>query len=113
MLPGLTAMASPGHTVGHTSLVLEDRDETLLIGGDAAGHHVLQLELPDSHMAPDHSGREAITSRNHILAWAAERDALVHAFHWPWPWPGLGHVAGEGTGWRFATIDAGRVPSSP
>lgn len=102
VLPGLTAMASPGHTVGHASLALEDRGECLLVAGDVTGHHVIQLRLPASHMAPDYDGAQAIASRAHVLQWAHEHDALVHAFHWPWP--GLGRVVPDGTAWTFVPL---------
>ncbi|WP_168210006.1 MBL fold metallo-hydrolase [Oerskovia sp. KBS0722] len=45
ILPGLTALASPGHTAGHTSYLLESRGERLLCFGDVM-HSSVQVEQP-------------------------------------------------------------------
>jgi glyoxylase-like metal-dependent hydrolase (beta-lactamase superfamily II) len=41
VLPGVVAMAAPGHTPGHTVYRLQSGDEVLLLAGDLAHHHVI------------------------------------------------------------------------
>ncbi|MHA7135070.1 MBL fold metallo-hydrolase [Oerskovia turbata] len=46
ILPGITALASPGHTAGHTSYLLESGGERLLCFGDVM-HSTVQVGSPD------------------------------------------------------------------
>lgn len=88
-------LASPGHTPGHVSLLLED---AVLLGGDVGGHQRVQLEHPGSHMVVDHDGAQAVASRTRLLERAARDGLLVHGYHWPWP--GLGRIEAAPPGWR-------------
>ncbi len=43
---GIRAMATPGHTPGHQSLLVESGGETAIIAGDVL-HNTVQFEMPD------------------------------------------------------------------
>lgn len=40
VVSGIKAVASPGHTVGHTSFLITSGDQTLCVTGDVLHHHV-------------------------------------------------------------------------
>ncbi|KNY20009.1 MBL fold metallo-hydrolase, partial [Methylobacterium sp. ARG-1] len=44
--PGLTYVATPGHTPGHASVLVEAGREQVLIGGDALSHAVVSFRRP-------------------------------------------------------------------
>ena len=80
LLPGVTAIATPGHTVGHMSMLIElPKGPPILLAGDAAD---LQENL-DDEVAPGGlwQGREAqaIDSIRKLKALAAETGACI----WP------------------------------
>jgi len=102
LLPGLTAIAAPGHTVGHTALELRGADRGVLFIGDAAGHELLSLRYPHTHHAADHDPELAVASRRRLLDRATSAGLLVHGFHLATP--GLGTVEHHDARWRFTTL---------
>ncbi|MCC7205714.1 MAG: MBL fold metallo-hydrolase, partial [Anaerolineae bacterium] len=51
VLPGVTAIAAPGHTAGHTAFRLDSGGASLLCTVDSAIHPVVSLAMPDWHAA--------------------------------------------------------------
>ncbi|GAA1719811.1 carboxymuconolactone decarboxylase family protein [Fodinicola feengrottensis] len=102
VVPGLTAVAAPGHTCGHTALRLDDGGETLLIGGEFAHHEVIQLAEPDSYVVVDADNQQSRQSRRTLLHQAATNGWLVHAYHFSWP--GLGKLVPRGDGWQLRPV---------
>ena len=52
ILPGVQAMHTPGHTVGHTSFVINSGGKSLFLVGDLM-HHVILIEKPRMEVAFD------------------------------------------------------------
>ena len=75
---GLTVIATPGHTPGHQSVLLETDDERLLITGDLLVH-VLQLIDPSLRYQHEQDPELARTSRTALLNDLAARGAVVLA----------------------------------
>ncbi|MDT5027844.1 MAG: hypothetical protein QOE61_4270, partial [Micromonosporaceae bacterium] len=63
---GLTVIATPGHTPGHQSVLLETNDERLLITGDLLVH-VLQLIDPSLRYHHEDDPEKAQASRSTLL----------------------------------------------
>lgn len=80
--PGITTIPTPGHTPGHTSLMLASGGEHLLITGDAA-HHPVHFEHHDWIPGVDLDPAESTRSRGRLSALAVDRDALVTGGHFP------------------------------
>jgi glyoxylase-like metal-dependent hydrolase (beta-lactamase superfamily II) len=78
----LTALPTPGHTPGHSSILLTSNGEHALLLGDVA-HHPIHLEHQDWVPEIDLDPQESIRSRARMAALAVERDALVTAPHMP------------------------------
>jgi len=101
ILPGLTAIPTPGHTPGHTSIMVSAGNEHLLITGDAA-HHPVHFEHHDWIPAVDLDPAESTRSRGKLAALAADRDAVVTGGHFPILT--LGHVRRVEGGYRWEGI---------
>ncbi len=103
ILPGVQAIAAPGHTPGHMALAVSSEDECLLCVSDATLHPI-HLEQPEWYCVFDLAPERAVASRRRLMDRAAVDNALVLAFHFPFP--SLGHVVPKGDGWRWHPITA-------
>lgn len=87
---GLSAIAMPGHTVGHTGYRLSSGNDQLILWGDMTGVAALQFSHPDSGIAFDTDGTLAAQTRRRMLdMFVAEKIAVVGTHL---PFPGVGHV---------------------
>lgn len=98
-LPGITAMAAPGHTVGHTIFMIQSGNDQLCYIGDLAHHPVLLLEHPRTQFAFDTDPAQSAESRVRMLSMLAANRTTLLAYHFAWP--GIGHVAKAGDGFRY------------
>lgn len=98
-LPGITAMAAPGHTVGHTIFMIASGSSQLCYIGDLTHHPVLLMEKPLTQFAYDTDPAQAAQSRVRLLTMLAEQRVPILAYHFAWP--GVGHVAKQGDGFRY------------
>jgi glyoxylase-like metal-dependent hydrolase (beta-lactamase superfamily II) len=98
-VPGVRAIATPGHTPGHIALSIASDGERLLHISDAV-LYPLHLEHPDWTPVFDMLPEQASASKRRIFDLAAEEDALIFAHHFP-PYPSLGRVRKREQGWRW------------
>lgn len=110
LLPGVRALASHGHTPGHTSYVLTSGAETLLLWGDIVHFHAVQLPHPEVTIEVDVDPAKAVQSRQNILALAAKNRWWVAAAHHPFP--GIGHIRQEAVGYSWVPVEYGPVRRS-
>ncbi len=96
---GLTSMALPGHTVGHTGYRLASGNDQLLILGDAAAFAALQFQHPEVGIAFDADGAMAAETRRTLFAMLAADKLAVCATHLPFP--GVGHVEARGDAYAW------------
>jgi glyoxylase-like metal-dependent hydrolase (beta-lactamase superfamily II) len=99
LLPGIQALAAPGHTVGHTSYLITSQGQTLCFAGDVAHHHVLSVERPRVRFVFDTDAEQAVSTRLRIFDMLAAQRLQLLSYHFPWP--GIGHVARHGDGFRY------------
>jgi len=102
VLPGVRSVPTHGHTPGHTSFLVEDGGETLLVLGDVTNRPELFLVHPDWQLVFDSDGDGAVATRHRVLDQAVADKLLVAAFHWPFP--SLGHVAKTAGGYRMVPV---------
>jgi glyoxylase-like metal-dependent hydrolase (beta-lactamase superfamily II) len=98
-LPGVTAMAAPGHTVGHTIFMISSGNSQLCYVGDLTHHPVLLMEKPRTQFAYDSDPVQSAETRVRMLTMLAEKRIPILAYHFAWP--GIGHVAKAGEGFRY------------
>ena len=99
ILPGVTALSAPGHTVSHTIFMIDHGGRQLCYTADLAHHPVLLLERPRTQFAFDTDPTQAAESRVRMLDMLAANRVAILAYHFAWP--GVGHVAKAGDGFRY------------
>ena len=102
IVPGIRAIAAPGHTPGQIAVAVASGNRELLYLSDAVLHKI-HLEHPEWYTAVDFDPQQVVASRRRLLDWAAKEKALIHAFHFPFP--GLGYVLEKGKAWWWQPIE--------
>jgi glyoxylase-like metal-dependent hydrolase (beta-lactamase superfamily II) len=93
--PGIRSLATPGHTPGHTSYVVESHGQTLIVIGDLVHWASVQFRYPRAYTVFDADPKASIEQRLRVFKMAAHGDEWIAGAHLPFP--GIGHVrAGEG-----------------
>ena len=87
---GITAIAMPGHTVGHTGYRLSSGAEQLIIWGDMTSIAALQFSHPEAGITFDTDSAMASDTRRKMLDMIATDKLAVAGTHLPFP--GFGHV---------------------
>ena len=100
--PGLTAIGTPGHSIGHTSFLLSSGAEQLFIQSDVTNHPALFVRNPGWHASFDQDPGQAELTRRRIYDWLAEEQIPVQAFHHPMP--GLSLVKKDGSAYRLLPL---------
>lgn len=96
LVTGITSIDTHGHTPGHSSYLLNNGEQKLLILGDLVHNHAVQFARPDVAIEFDNDPKQAIAARKRIWAQAAKEKLLVAGMHLPFP--GIGHVRKETKG---------------
>ena len=99
ILPGIQAMAAPGHTVGHTMFMITSGGKSFAFLGDLTHHQILLMEKPRMEFSYDTDPKQAANSRVRMLDMLAANKIAVMSYHYPWP--GLGHVVKTGEGFHY------------
>ena len=102
ILPGIRAVASYGHTPGHTAFLVENSGERLIIAGDFLHIALVQFPRPDLSATFDVDQRAAAASRTQIMDYAARNRIPVGGMHIVYP--GIGNVEADGSGYRFIPV---------
>ena len=97
IMPGLDALAMPGHTPGHTGFMLTGGDDPLLIWADVFHVPAVQAARPDVGIGFDSDPAQATQTRRAALARAVSEDLLVTGMHMSFP--GFARIAEAGDGY--------------
>ncbi|HEY4981726.1 MAG TPA: MBL fold metallo-hydrolase [Pseudolabrys sp.] len=100
--PGITALATPGHTPGHTSFAVASGSSKILIQSDVTNIPEFFLRNPDWHVAYDIDPVKAAETRHKFYDMAAAEKAMVVGFHFQFP--SIGYVEKAGTGYRLIPV---------
>jgi glyoxylase-like metal-dependent hydrolase (beta-lactamase superfamily II) len=98
-LPGIQALAAPGHTIGHTIFMISSGGKSFAYTADLTHHPILLMEKPRMEFAYDTDPKQAAGSRVKMLDMLAANKIPVLAYHYPWP--GVGHVVKSGEGFHY------------
>jgi glyoxylase-like metal-dependent hydrolase (beta-lactamase superfamily II) len=101
--PGITALAAPGHTPGHTVFPIHSGDKSLLVLGDTARHPALFARHPDWQAAFDLDGATAVATRKNLFDRAAADHMLVTGYYFPFP--ACGHLIKTPTGYEHVPME--------
>jgi len=98
-LPGVQAIAAPGHTVGHTIFMVTSNGKSFAYLGDLTHHPILLLEKPRMQFSYDTDPAQAAETRMKLLDMIAANKTPVLAYHYAWP--GVGHIAKTAEGFHY------------
>jgi glyoxylase-like metal-dependent hydrolase (beta-lactamase superfamily II) len=93
-LPGITAIAALGHTLGHTMFNVQSNGQSFFYVGDVSHHSVLLIESPRMEFLYDTDAKQAVKTRLKMLSFLAENRIPILAYHFAWP--GYGHFREAG-----------------
>lgn len=99
ILPGIAAVASPGHTPGHMSFEVRQGSNSTMIVGDAIGNHHIAFKKPDWPSGSDQDRDLGIKSRKMLFDRITSEDMNIIGFHLPGG--GIGKIDVTSDGYRF------------
>lgn len=99
VVPGVTTIDTSGHTIGHMSVGVSSKGESLIITSDTITHPFISFEHPGWWPLTDYDQKQAEQSRRKILEMGATDKSLILGYHLSFP--GLGRVARAGNHYRF------------
>ncbi len=97
LAPGIKATSSYGHTVGHTTYVVESKGQKLVLWGDLM--HVASVQFPEPSvvMGFDTDVKAAAVERKKAFVDAAKQGYWVAGAHLSFP--GIGHLRSNNDGY--------------
>lgn len=99
VLPGIEAVDTSGHTPGHTSFVIHNGPDSVMIIGDAITNVAVSFVKPEWPAGSDHDPEKGIVTRKSLLDRLATEETRIVGFHLPHP--GIGRVERDGSAYRF------------
>ena len=90
VMPGISAIPTPGHTPGHTAWLLDSDGDRLLIWGDVVHLPLVQFAHPEAGVIYDFDGPAAAEARLRVLEMVAAERIPVAGVHLDFPC--FGHV---------------------
>jgi glyoxylase-like metal-dependent hydrolase (beta-lactamase superfamily II) len=100
VVPRITSVATPGHTEGHMSLIVDGGGGAgLLLTGDAIATIHTQIERPEWLSMFDHDAERAAATRQMLLDRATSDQLGVMGYHFPFP--GIGRIIRDGGRYRW------------
>jgi glyoxylase-like metal-dependent hydrolase (beta-lactamase superfamily II) len=100
---GVSTIAAPGHTPGHTVFAIHSGDQSLLVLGDTAQHPAVFARHPDWQAAFDLDGGAAVATRKKLFDRAAADRMLVTGYHFPFP--ACGHLIKTADGYEHVPVE--------
>lgn len=97
--PGITSMATPGHTPGHTSFVIASGNRTVVVQGDVTNHPGVFMPNPGWHPVFDNEPQVAEATRRKLYDMASADRLPIIGYHFPFP--SAGYVEKSGNGYRL------------
>jgi glyoxylase-like metal-dependent hydrolase (beta-lactamase superfamily II) len=98
ILPGLQAIATPGHTPGHMSYALAG-PETLVVTGDVITNQIVSFEHPAWRFGNDTDQEIGSKTRQRFVDCAATDRLLLLGYHFAYP--GFGRAEKYGNEYRY------------
>jgi glyoxylase-like metal-dependent hydrolase (beta-lactamase superfamily II) len=102
VLPGITAVGTPGHTPGHTSHIVSSGAKTVYVQADVTHAPFLFARHPGWHAFYDHEPVLAEATRRKVYDMLAAEKMTVQGFHYPFP--SVAHVEKTAGGYQEIPI---------
>ncbi len=102
VVPGVVAVAAPGHTPGHTAFAVTSGSGRLMVMSDTTNHPALFVANPDWSAVFDMDADGARATRRKLLDMVASERMQLAFYHAPFP--ATGYVAKDGNAFRFVPV---------
>ncbi len=103
VLPGIRAAAAHGHTPGHTAFHISDGNAQMMYVADITNRPMPLALHPDYRIIFDFDPEAAEATRKRMYDRVATDRVALTGYHFPFP--AFGHMAKEGSGFRFHLAD--------
>lgn len=103
ILPGITAIPTPGHTPGHSFFRVESEGESIEFWGDIMHIGKIQFPRPDVTIAFDVDQGAARSQRARQFDQATNERRLAAVAHLPFP--GIGYLRRDGQGYEWVPAE--------
>ena len=104
LVPGVRAIATPGHTVGHMSFLVASGGQQLFIQSDVTGIHQLFVKNPGWFSMFDADGPKAEATRRAFFDRVIAEKGMIAGYHFGFP--NVGTLSKDGNGYAFAAVKA-------
>ncbi len=101
-ITGISTVAAPGHTPGHTAFAIASGNGRLLMMSDTTNNPVLFARKPEWTAVFDMDGEQAIQTRRKLLDMAATDRLQVSFYHAAFP--ATGFIAKEAAGFQMVPM---------
>lgn len=85
IVPGITAVATNGHSLGHHSQIVSSGNKSVFVQGDVTHVPYLFARNPGWHLAFDQDPQMAEATRRKVYDMLAAERMMVQGFHYPFP----------------------------
>jgi glyoxylase-like metal-dependent hydrolase (beta-lactamase superfamily II) len=100
--PGVTAIGTPGHSIGHTSFVVSSGGKSVFVQSDVCNNIYVFAPRPDWQGYFDQDPPQASATRKRVYDMLVADKLPVQAYHFPFP--ALCQVEKSGSGYRPVPI---------
>jgi glyoxylase-like metal-dependent hydrolase (beta-lactamase superfamily II) len=97
LVPGITSVATHGHTPGHMSHIVSSGNSKVYIQADVTNLPIF-VRNPDWHLMFDQDAKMAEETRRKVYDMLVAEKMMVQGFHYPFP--ALAHIEKSGSGYR-------------
>jgi glyoxylase-like metal-dependent hydrolase (beta-lactamase superfamily II) len=104
VMPGVTAVGTPGHSIGHTSFVVSSGKDSVYVQSDVCNNVAVFAPYPDWGGFFDQDPTQATATRRRVYDMLVAEKLPVQAFHFPFP--ARARIEKAGTGYRVVPIAA-------
>ncbi len=101
VVPGITSLATHGHTPGHVSHIIASGNAKVMVQADVT-NVPLFVQNPGWFIQFDMDGPAAEATRRKFYDMLVAEKMMVQGFHYPFP--SLGHIEKAGTGYRVVPV---------
>ncbi len=104
VVPGVTAMDTPGHTAGHTAFIVSSGNDQTMLLGDLMVTPALFLSNLDWQLSFDADKDMASATRKAVVAQAVADNINIAGYHFGFP--NSGKIEKDGSGYVFNPVSA-------
>lgn len=104
VVPGVTAVGTPGHSIGHTSFVVSSAGKTVFVQSDVCNNIAVFAPYPDWHGFFDQDPPKAAATRRRVYDMLLADKLPVQGYHFPYP--ALARIERAGQGYRVVGMNA-------